>query len=296
MDRYRIRWEWSEDTGALNVVLHRGRAAGGDGPPEDKERSEHERTETAEERAERNRQRAAVRTQKLIWDYAQANDWSGGVFFTGTFDGGKVDRMDYQACSDTVGMILRRWRRRKGVELMYLMVPDVHQSGAYHYHGLLNGVDALLDWTPYVEINGDMHKVGEGYDGDGRRVYHVDGWDCGHNSATRIEHSGRVATYISSKHFARQICDVGKGMRRVRASRNLSRCRVAVATEDTADVDAMMEYFWDVVGDSDVQTRYMDDDHGRDTVVLRFNEGGDEIAAVKELLEDDIVQEIEDPQ
>lgn len=292
MQEYRIRWEFSEETGHLDVVLHRGRPGGGDGPPDGNEDVRVDRTE----RDRRNALRAKVRTEKLVWDYARSNDWTGGVFFTGTFDPEKVDRYCYEDCNDMLTKILRRWRRRKNINLSYLFVPDVHKDGAYHYHALLKGCDSLLIETANVEIDGKIREVGEDYDGAGRRVYHVSGWGCGYNTATRIDHSGKVSSYLGGKHFARQIAEVGKGMRRVRASRDLKRSTVAVASCDVADAGDVMEYFWELGDKADVQNHYEREDAGIDTCVIRIDDGKEEIERVKRLIGEGVLDVIEVPQ
>ena len=59
-------------------------------------------------------------------------------FFTGTF---RSQTHDYQETKEEVTRFLKRLRKRAYGQddwLRYLMLPELHKSGAIHYHGLLH--------------------------------------------------------------------------------------------------------------------------------------------------------------
>jgi hypothetical protein len=82
------------------------------------------------------------RTRAKIKEYALCNDWK--YFFTGTFDPEKYDRFDLTTLQkevhDFILMINKRHGRANIDHIAYLLIPEPHQNGAWHIHGLISGL------------------------------------------------------------------------------------------------------------------------------------------------------------
>lgn len=78
------------------------------------------------------------RARSKIWEYAMCNDFE--YFVTFTLNKNKMDRYDLEEFISKLGQFIRNYRRLKGVDLQYLLVPEPHQDGAWHMHGLIKGI------------------------------------------------------------------------------------------------------------------------------------------------------------
>ena len=92
------------------------------------------------------------RTKKKVYDYAKSNEWEWFVTFT--FSPDKVNRYDYDECTK----YLSKWfnnLKRSSPALSYLVVPEQHKDGAYHFHGLFSGInERQIVWTGKYVVRG----------------------------------------------------------------------------------------------------------------------------------------------
>ncbi len=147
------------------------------------------RPEEREKRDKRNLRRSQRRAKGQIYKLARANKWEW--FITLTLNPDKVDRYDYDACRDKVRNQLKKMRRHYP-DMEYLVVPELHEDGAYHFHGLVFGI-------PDHGFT-DSGKTSS----SGKRIYNVSKYTMGFTTATRVEDSGRAANYLSkyiTKHL-----------------------------------------------------------------------------------------------
>lgn len=84
------------------------------------------------------------RTKGIIYDYAIANEWNYWV--TLTLDKSKIDRFNFSLISKKI----RKWfnnQKRNYQNLKWLIVPEMHRNGAWHFHALISGLPlgALVD-------------------------------------------------------------------------------------------------------------------------------------------------------
>ena len=100
-------------------------------------------------------------------------------FVTLTLDAKEVDRYDAKAIMQRVNRWLDNMVRRCG--LRYILVPEQHKDGAWHFHGFFAG-DGLK-------------AVDSGIRWDGREVYNLPQWSYGFSTAQRLygEYSAAVA-------------------------------------------------------------------------------------------------------
>lgn len=136
------------------------------------------------------------RTKSKIHDIAFSCDrWK--YFVTFTFSSKFINRYDYDDCAKHMSSFLQKIRA-KHKDLSYLIVPELHKDGAFHFHGLFT---SELDVT-YV---GKFKKTGE--------TYHVNGFDFGWNTALEVRDQSRVANYIC-KYISKDIITVSPHRRR----------------------------------------------------------------------------------
>lgn len=147
------------------------------------------------------------RTKQTINDYARANIWDW--FVTWTFDGKKIDRYDYEKLSRFMSNWLCNVRKRKAPDLRYVVVPERHQDGAYHFHGLLANAGALR-----FEDSGRKTKAGAA-------VYNLLDYRIGFTTATKIRDTARASSYIT-KYITSELIHHTKGRKRYWCSRNLA--------------------------------------------------------------------------
>lgn len=82
-----------------------------------------------------------ARTRRVILEYALCNYWE--YFCTFTIGRDKFDRSDLNTWRDTFLQWIRD-QRKKGVPVVYLLVPEQHKDGSWHMHGFLTGVQSEL--------------------------------------------------------------------------------------------------------------------------------------------------------
>lgn len=146
-----------------------------------------------------------ARTKTLIHDLVLCNDFE--LFCTFTFDPDKVNRFSYLACLATMSKWLHN-QKDKSPNFMYLVVPEQHKNGAWHFHALISHYNGTL--------RDSKHKTGTG-----RRVYNVTSFRSGFSTAVRIDSRESVANYVTkyiTKDFIRYF-----NHRRFICSQNLKR-------------------------------------------------------------------------
>ena len=90
-----------------------------------------------------NKFRSCNRTKQAVFTYGRCAMWK--YFITLTLDEKKIDRYDYDKCSNSVRSWLKNMQQRFAPNLQYLVVPEQHKDGAWHFHGLFaNTADIKL--------------------------------------------------------------------------------------------------------------------------------------------------------
>lgn len=146
------------------------------------------------------------RTKRKIYDLVRGQSWDW--FLTFTFAPDKVDRYNFDECSAVMKKWLEMQRTRHlrtGLDLKYIVVPELHQDGAYHFHGIFGDADAGLF--------GLVSSVQD--------EYHVTSYTAGFSTATAVHDQGAVSSYIV-KYITKDLCAVAKGKKRYWATKNLS--------------------------------------------------------------------------
>lgn len=154
---------------------------------------------------EENLQRSVRRTKNKIYDVARCNHWEW--FFTLTFNPEKVDSFNYDETTQKLSKWLNNMRT-KCKDMKYLVVPEQHESGRWHFHGLFSNVENMK----FVDSGKRDKKE--------RVIYNVGSYRMGFTTATQIENVECAMSYIA-KYTTKDLCTVTKGHKRYWCSRNV---------------------------------------------------------------------------
>ena len=152
------------------------------------------------------------RAVQMVYDLAKSNlwDWFGAL----TFDPKLVNSYDYDECVRYI-MLFTHWLRDKSKDFVYLIVPEKHESGRYHFHFLIKGPlevkEALNPWGKPI------------LDAKGHQVYNVIGYKYGFSTAIKVYSNGAIG-YIA-KYITKQDA-VPPNKKRYWASRNIPKPKV----------------------------------------------------------------------
>ena len=161
------------------------------------------------------------RTIQKIYNYARANKWEW--FFTFTFNTKLVDSFNYELLSG----IMSDWLRyigdnSKTGQLKYLIVPELHKSGRWHFHGLFSGLDSSVWKLTYSGHNVVKKYVSNGkasYKKTDTMIFNISGFPYGWTTATMVSDTRRVSHYIT-KYITKELDGMLKGKKRYWASRS----------------------------------------------------------------------------
>ena len=157
------------------------------------------------------------RTKKKVYDYAKSNEWEWFVTFT--FSPDKVNRYDYDECTK----YLSKWfnnLKRSSPALSYLVVPEQHKDGAYHFHGLFSGInERQIVWTGKYVIK-RVRGLRSKFVRTKEKIYKIGSYKLGWMTATRVREMERVTSYIT-KYITKDMLNGLHGRKRYWCSRNL---------------------------------------------------------------------------
>lgn len=160
-----------------------------------------------------NMKRASSRAKQHIYDIVSCNEWN--YFVTFTFNKNKADRYNPKECVKLLTKYLNNLKQRKEKNLKYIVIPEKHKDGAYHFHGLI--------YTNQKEIFSDSGKN----DTSGRTIYNIPSFKYGYTTAIECDNSPALAQYLC-KYITKQTEErsLDKGMRRYYVSRNCDKPKI----------------------------------------------------------------------
>ena len=169
------------------------------------------------------------RTLQSVYDYAKSNVWD--YFVTFTFSPKKVNRYDYDECTKKLSQWIKNLKKLSPT-LSYLIVPERHKDGAYHFHGLFAGLsDRELVWTGKYVIKRSGGKFVRTKD----KIYRFGHYKLGWMTATKVKDMDRVTSYIT-KYITKDMMGALFGRKRYWASRNLLKPAEEVLLMDGYDL------------------------------------------------------------
>lgn len=83
-------------------------------------------------------QNSLSRSRSRVFELAMCNPWD--YFCTFTLNPEKHDRYDLNASYRQLAKWVNNYGFRQHLSLSYLLVPEPHSDGAWHFHGLLHGL------------------------------------------------------------------------------------------------------------------------------------------------------------
>lgn len=164
--------------------------------------------DTPQPDVERSAQSSTARTKNTIYQVARANKWD--LFVTLTFDPLVVDSKDYAAVTDVLANWIGNIKKRECPELAYILVPELHKSGRYHFHGLFKNIEGL-------QLADSGHRTSQD-----AVIYSIASYNLGFTTATRVMDSAKACGYFT-KYITKDLCAVTKGKKRYWVSRNVAR-------------------------------------------------------------------------
>jgi len=149
-------------------------------------------------------QNSVLRASKKVFDIARMNQFD--YFITWTLDKEKIDRYDPGEVSKKLKKFLNNKVNRN--DLKYLIIPEYHQDGAIHMHGLISGNLSLVESGKQTQ--------------SGQTIYNMPQWSYGWSTAIALDNNvGAIARYITkyiSKDFRKIFGNFyyagGKGLER----------------------------------------------------------------------------------
>lgn len=159
-----------------------------------------------ERKKEKNLHDTYKRTKTKIYDLARSNKWE--LFVTLTFNPEIVDSYDYELCVKKMSQWLNNLKKRKCKDLKYIIVPELHKSGRYHFHALFSNCSELS------LVDSSLR------DERGRKIYNLEHYNLGWTTATKIRNSSKASNYLT-KYISKDLCCVTKNKKRYWSSKNL---------------------------------------------------------------------------
>lgn len=136
-----------------------------------------------------------VRAKSTIQQLGACNPWE--YFVTFTIDPQKFDRYDFSVFYKSFSKFVNNYKRKTGIKFSYVFVPEQHHDGAWHLHGLINGLPlehlrlfTLDEKLPYY-IRNKLH--------DGQCVYDWTAFSekFGYTIVEPIRNAATAASYIT---------------------------------------------------------------------------------------------------
>lgn len=172
------------------------------------------------ERKERSKQVSLNRTKQSIYSLAYNNKWDW--FVTLTFSPEKVNRSNYNEVVKKFSKWLNNFKTRKAPDLKYILIPEPHKNGGYHFHGLIANCpeDCFTD-SGRVFLNKKAYKRTKD-NSIYPWIYNMSAWTYGWTTATKVVSNAKCVSYMT-KYITKELCQVAENKRRYLASTNLDR-------------------------------------------------------------------------
>lgn len=173
------------------VVCNTVRTKGIELTDEEKRKRTENRGKVNSEKLENN----LSRTKSLIFEYAMCNEWD--YFITLTLDPKKYDRFNLKQYVKDLGQFIRDYRKKHNINFAYLLLPEEHQDGAWHMHGLIKGLS--LEHLTLFTLNDKLpYKVLDSIR-EGQRIYNWTAYaeKFGYCTLSQIKDNERIASYIT---------------------------------------------------------------------------------------------------
>ena len=166
------------------------------------------------------------RTIQKVYEVTRSNMWEW--FITLTFNPEKVNSFDYAEVSKILSKWLNHLKERYAPDLKYSIVPELHKSGRYHFHGLIADTGNMI-----FEDSG--HKTF-----GGETIYNLGNYKLGFTTATKINDVSRASSYIT-KYITKDLCATTANKKRYWCSRNLNEVDITDYCMTREEIETMLD-------------------------------------------------------
>ena len=166
------------------------------------------------------------RTINKVYELSRSNYWE--YFFTMTFAQDKVDRYNYDDCSSKLTQWLNYTRKHYAPDMVYLVVPERHKDGAFHFHGLFSNI-------------GNLPLSDSGHKQNGRTIYNLPTYKYGFTTVSMVGDSGKASSYLT-KYITKELCSVTSGKKRYWISRNAKHPDIETMTIEGSFIDKLEKF------------------------------------------------------
>lgn len=157
--------------------------------------------------------RSMRRTKQTIYSICRANKWELFVTFT---IANKDKRYDLDEVKKLVSTRIRSIRTNNKLSFAYVLIPEQHKDGAWHFHGLFKDIKGL-------HLERALTPQGKRVIKNEKQVYTIKEFEkLGFNSATYVQDNSKVCSYIT-KYVTKELTSKGNGKRNYLVSKGLSR-------------------------------------------------------------------------
>lgn len=192
-------------------------------PIRDEERRKPNPREKGKKSEGQDMERSMRRSRAKLRRLALANGFD--YFVTLTLDPARIDRYDPAAVTKALNQWTDNMVRRHG--LRYILVPERHRDGAFHFHGFMAG--------PGLKVEDS------GVEWDGRPVFNLPQWKLGFSTAQRLWGDYHAAVGYCCKYIGKQDMERPLG-RWYYSGGNLQDAQKVYADLDYALVDNAVEF------------------------------------------------------
>ena len=174
----------------------------------------------------------------LAYHNALIKEWEW--FITLTFDPGEINPKDYDQVSEKLSMFLDNLKHQNK-DMRYIILPELHKSGAVHYHGIFANVPNLKIQEARNPKNNRLIYQ------NGTKIYNITNYKYGFTTASKIKNQEAVSVYVS-KYMTKDLIDINY-KKRYWSSKNLKRPTIQYAhmTEDYLkfyiDINEIRDYY-----------------------------------------------------
>lgn len=170
---------------------------------------------------------AFKRSKNIIYKLA-CNNKPWDYFVTFTFNSDKVDRYNFSEVSKKLSKWIDNIKQKYGCKDMgYIIVPEKHKDGAWHFHGLFKNCDNLNFIDSGIK------------DKQGRTIYNISNYKFGFTTATKLSDIDKAVSYIL-KYISKDLFgDNLKGKKRYWRSKNLEMPAVETAIFEGNKIDLL---------------------------------------------------------
>lgn len=194
---------------AIHSTIYGGNVVSEDYPQDKKSKGKKVANGNADERL----LASISRTKSRIYELAMCNEFS--FFCTFTMSAEKVkDRYDLDNIQKGFAQFIRNLNRGRENKIVYLLIPERHKDGAWHLHGLIEGLKVGEDLREFSLAEFLPYKIRKMLK-NGEKVYNWDKYSqkYGFFTATAIKSKAAVSSYVC-KYVTKEVAKQGREMGR----------------------------------------------------------------------------------